>query len=89
MIRDWRSAWYEGTLGNTEKEFPFGFVQLGVLNEPESQDDGAYCEIRWHQTADVGFAPSSKMNNTFMAVALDLFDKGIPLARYEFTEAFG
>jgi len=68
----------------TEKVFPFGFVQLGVLNEQESHDNGAYSKIRWHQTADFGFVPNSKMNNTFMAVALDLLDTGIPTGRYTF-----
>ena len=81
MIKDWRNSWYEGTMGNTEEVFPFGFVQLGVLNEQETLDNGAYSEVRWHQSADFGFAPNSEMNNTFMAVTLDLLDKGIPTGR--------
>ena len=28
MIDDWRAKWYEGTRGNTDKVFPFGFVQV-------------------------------------------------------------
>ena len=81
MIRSWRQNWYEGTFGNTEKEFPFGFVQLSVLNEPNWLDDGAYPEIRWHQTADMGYAPNIKMPNTFMAVTIDLLDTKIPTGR--------
>jgi len=28
MIDDWRAKWYEGTHKNTDKMFPFGFVQV-------------------------------------------------------------
>ena len=36
MIDDWRAKWYEGTHKNTDKNFPFGFVQvLKVFPEPE------------------------------------------------------
>ncbi|XP_045559355.1 sialate O-acetylesterase [Salmo salar] len=34
--------------------------------------------IRWHQTADYGFAPNLRMKNTFMAVAMDLGDEMSP-----------
>lgn len=81
MISDWRKYWYEGTSGSTDPDFAFGLVQLSVLNEANWYDDGAYSEIRWHQTADNGFVPNSKMPNTFMAVTIDLLDTGIPYGR--------
>jgi len=28
MIKDWRKSWTEGTSGQTDPEFPFGFVQV-------------------------------------------------------------
>lgn len=40
--------------------------------------DLSYPEIRWHQTADFGFAPNQRMRKTFMAVALDLPDESSP-----------
>ena len=81
MISDWRRNWFEGTSGSTDPQFAFGFVQLSVLNEPNWVDNGAYSTIRWHQTTDYGFAPNFKMPNTFMAVTIDLLDKGIPYGR--------
>ena len=30
MIADWRSKWSQGSLGQTDPEFPFGFVSLAV-----------------------------------------------------------
>jgi sialate O-acetylesterase len=30
MIQDWRQKWYEGTGALTNKQFPFGFVQLAA-----------------------------------------------------------
>ncbi|XP_002124590.3 sialate O-acetylesterase-like [Ciona intestinalis] len=75
MIKDWRKNWYEGTGGQTHREFPFGFVQLSTVN---STDDGSFSLIRWHQTANIGYAPNVKMPNTFMAVAMDLSDNESP-----------
>ena len=28
MINDWREKWYQGTAGQTDPMFPFGFVQV-------------------------------------------------------------
>ena len=28
MINDWREKWYQGTAGQTNPMFPFGFVQV-------------------------------------------------------------
>ena len=32
MIEDWRLKWNEGTDGSTDPQFPFGFMQVGLLN---------------------------------------------------------
>ncbi|KAM9733292.1 sialate O-acetylesterase isoform 1-T1 [Menidia menidia] len=76
MIDDWRMAFHLGSGGQTALDFPFGFVQLCTYKNG-STDDG-FPEIRWHQTADVGFVPSPRMKRTFMAVALDLPDETSP-----------
>ncbi|XP_022616948.1 sialate O-acetylesterase [Seriola dumerili] len=72
MIDDWRMAFHQGSEGQTAIDFPFGFVQLSTYKK-DSTDDG-FPNIRWHQTADVGFVPNPRMQRTFMAVALDLPD---------------
>ncbi|KAG9348531.1 hypothetical protein JZ751_002267 [Albula glossodonta] len=76
MIDDWRAAFHEGSGGQTAADFPFGFVQLSTFQKI-SRNNG-FPDIRWHQTADYGFAPNPRMKNTFMAVALDLPDEGSP-----------
>jgi sialate O-acetylesterase len=70
---DWRSKWHEGTGGETDEVFPFGFVQLasyiatiGVAN------------VRWGQTAGYGRVPNPLMPNTFDAAAIDLVDLESP-----------
>nr|CAB3266066.1 sialate O-acetylesterase-like [Phallusia mammillata] len=73
MITDWRRSWYESHQ-ETDSEFPFGFVQLAPVNE----DHALFANIRWHQTADIGYVPNSIMQNTFMAVAIDLPDDDSP-----------
>ncbi|XP_060779355.1 sialate O-acetylesterase isoform X1 [Neoarius graeffei] len=75
MIDDWRMAFHTGSEGQTAQDFPFGFVQL-CTNRKVTQD--GYPEIRWHQTADYGFAPNERMKKTFMAVAVDLPDESSP-----------
>ncbi|KAM8927623.1 sialate O-acetylesterase [Pelodytes ibericus] len=75
MIEDWRRSFHEGSNGQTDRLFPFGFVQLSTYQRGK-QDN--YPVIRWHQTADYGFAPNPKMINTFMAVAMDLGDEKSP-----------
>ncbi|XP_069805093.1 sialate O-acetylesterase-like [Dendropsophus ebraccatus] len=76
LIQDWRRSFHEGSLGETDPNFPFGFVQLSTFlkNSPEDK----YPVIRWHQTADYGYVPNPKMPNTFMAVAMDLGDEMSP-----------
>ncbi|XP_017951429.1 sialate O-acetylesterase isoform X2 [Xenopus tropicalis] len=76
LIEDWRLSFHEGTNGQTDRYFPFGFVQLSTYQKSQQNDN--YPVIRWHQTADYGYAPNPKMNNTFMAVAMDLGDDNSP-----------
>uniref|UniRef100_A0A8C1NDW7 Sialic acid acetylesterase n=1 Tax=Cyprinus carpio TaxID=7962 RepID=A0A8C1NDW7_CYPCA len=76
MIDDWRMAFHEGSDGQTPLGFPFGFVQLSTYLKNNSKD--GFREIRWHQTADYGYAPNERMKNTFMALAIDLPDDRSP-----------
>ncbi|XP_076968697.1 sialate O-acetylesterase isoform X2 [Tamandua tetradactyla] len=77
LIEDWRQAFHYGSQGQTQRLFPFGFVQLSSdLSKTTSQD--GFPQIRWHQTADFGYVPNLRMPNTFMAVAMDLGDKNSP-----------
>ncbi|KAF7219404.1 sialate O-acetylesterase [Nothobranchius furzeri] len=76
MVNDWRMAFHQGSGLQTAVDFPFGFVQLATYQENSTDD--SFPEIRWHQTADVGFVPNPRMKNTFMAVAFDLPDKTSP-----------
>merc|ERR1719384_132134 len=68
MINNWRQAWYEGTGGDTDQQFPFGFVQLAPNRDSLSPH---WPVLRWKQTASVGFVPNQLMENVFMAVAMD------------------
>uniref|UniRef100_H3AYI4 Sialic acid acetylesterase n=1 Tax=Latimeria chalumnae TaxID=7897 RepID=H3AYI4_LATCH len=79
MIEDWRNSFHEGSQAQTEPLFPFGFVQLSSDKNPT--EEVTFPEIRWHQTADYGYAPNPKMPNTFMAVAMDLGDQTSPFGR--------
>lgn len=53
-------------------------VPFQLATYKENSTDASFPEIRWHQTADVGFVPNYRMKKTFMAVALDLPDKTSP-----------
>ncbi|XP_008519310.2 sialate O-acetylesterase [Equus przewalskii] len=74
LIEDWRQTFHRGSQGQTERFFPFGFVQLSSYWSAATSDD-EFPEIRWHQTADFGYVPNLRMPNTFMAVAMDLGDR--------------
>ncbi|XP_078386788.1 sialate O-acetylesterase [Cetorhinus maximus] len=76
MIKDWRQVFHRGSGGATEIDFPFGFVQLSTYHQ--AVPDDSFPWIRWHQTADFGYAPNPKMKRTFMAVAMDLGDEKSP-----------
>ncbi|XP_076000886.1 sialate O-acetylesterase [Genypterus blacodes] len=76
MIDDWRMSFHQGSGGQTAPDFPFGFVQISTNIKGSTYDD--FPNIRWHQTADTGFAPNPRMPKTFMAVAMDLPDETSP-----------
>ncbi|XP_035678566.1 sialate O-acetylesterase-like isoform X1 [Branchiostoma floridae] len=76
MIDSWRKEWYMGTGGQTDRHFPFGFVQIST--ETPNVIKLGYPAIRWHQTADYGYVPNPAMPNVFMAVAVDLVDPDSP-----------
>ncbi|RUS78410.1 hypothetical protein EGW08_013824 [Elysia chlorotica] len=71
MIDDWRSKFHSVSKGQTNDTFPFGFVQLAT-NSPDPSKSFGFPDIRWHQTADYGYVPNERMQNVFMAVAMDL-----------------
>ncbi|XP_046574662.1 sialate O-acetylesterase-like isoform X2 [Haliotis rubra] len=73
MIDDWRDRFHQASGGQTDPVFPFGFVQLAPWRDNDTITTG-FTDIRWHQTADYGYVPNDRMNNTFMAVAMDLPD---------------
>lgn len=77
LIDDWRQTFHDGSQGQTERLFPFGFVQLSSYLFGEALNDGLP-QIRWHQTADFGYVPNQRMPNTFMAVSVDLCDRNSP-----------
>uniref|UniRef100_A0AC11BYR4 Sialic acid acetylesterase n=2 Tax=Ovis aries TaxID=9940 RepID=A0AC11BYR4_SHEEP len=77
LIDDWRQTFHDGSQGQTERLFPFGFVQLSSYLFGEAPNDGL-SQIRWHQTADFGYVPNQRMPNTFMAVSVDLCDRNSP-----------
>ena len=68
MINHWRQAWHEGTGGDTEQQFPFGFVQLAPNKDTASPH---WPVLRWKQTGSAGYVPNPLMENVFMAVAMD------------------
>uniref|UniRef100_V9KMK3 Sialate O-acetylesterase-like protein n=1 Tax=Callorhinchus milii TaxID=7868 RepID=V9KMK3_CALMI len=90
MINDWRQAFHEESGGQTEIDFPFGFVQLSTFRHNSTDD--AYPRLRWHQTANYGYVPNPVMPKTFMAVAMDLGDEKSPYGcihpRYKQEVAF-
>ncbi|PIK46232.1 putative sialate O-acetylesterase [Apostichopus japonicus] len=81
MVNDWRKKWYEGTEGNTDPMFPFGFVQVCISKVQEYEYCDKYCDfasLRWAQTAGYGYAPNPVLQNVFMAVSVDLPDPTSP-----------
>ncbi|XP_013395194.1 sialate O-acetylesterase [Lingula anatina] len=77
MIVDWRQKWHEGTMGQTDENFPFGFVQLAPWRTKPNSPSG-FSTIRWHQTYDMGYVPNYDLPKVFMAVAMDLPDPKSP-----------
>jgi len=69
MIESWRQEWSTATRGDTDRKFPFGFVQLAPFTN--QRNSLAWPQLRWHQTADVGYVPNDIMEHVFMATAVD------------------
>jgi hypothetical protein len=90
MVDSWRSSWSEGTSGETDPSFPFGFVQLNSFTNGSVYDNpsGAgnlsspfapgFAGLRWSQTSGHGYVPNAAQPNTYMAVAFDTPDSPIP-----------
>ncbi|XP_076077111.1 sialate O-acetylesterase-like [Mytilus galloprovincialis] len=77
MISSWRETFHVNSEMQTDEQFPFGFVQLGPWKNDSSITTG-FPDLRWHQTVDYGYVPNAKMNNVFMATAMDLPDFSSP-----------
>ena len=54
------------------------FLQLGPEGKTGSKIVRGFADIRWHQTADIGFVPNTRMENVFMATAIDDTDFTAP-----------
>ena len=70
LIDSWRKEFSVHSF--TSPEAPFGFVQLSTI---KFEHDSTYPLLRLHQTADYGFVPNARMENVFMAVAVDTYDQ--------------
>lgn len=77
MIDDWRQKFHQKSMGETSSKFPFGFVQLSALSN-NTQLVGGFPGLRWAQTAKYGYVPNNRLQNVFMAVAMDLPDFNSP-----------
>ena len=87
MISDWRRKWHTHTNGETDQNFPFGFVQLDsigndtIFNNPKDPEDDAfspqfgYAGLRWAQTAGYGSVPNPVQKNVYMAISYDTPDR--------------
>ena len=53
-------------------------LQLAATGNSNTSNNG-FPKIRWAQTADYGFVPNERLQNVFMAVAMDLGDPDSPL----------
>ncbi|XP_052764817.1 sialate O-acetylesterase-like [Mya arenaria] len=76
MINDWREKFHLNSQLQTEKNFPFGFVQLAP-NANKTLHTGMP-DLRWSQTAGYGYVPNPALPGVFMAVAMDLPDYDSP-----------
>ncbi|XP_045196973.2 sialate O-acetylesterase-like [Mercenaria mercenaria] len=72
MIDDWRAKFNAASKHQTSKQFPFGFVQLAA-NANKTLHFG-FPDLRWSQTANYGYVPNPRLQNVFMAIAMDLPD---------------
>jgi sialate O-acetylesterase len=90
MVDAWRGAWHDGTGGETDPSFPFGFVQLNSMGNDSVYDNPSaagnfsspfspgFAGLRWAQTSGHGYVPNDAQPNTFMAVAYDTPDRPVP-----------
>ena len=53
------------------------FVQLAADGN-NNQSSTGFPDIRWAQTANYGYVPNERLQNVFMAVAMDLGDPTSP-----------
>ena len=53
-------------------------TQLAATGNSNKSNNG-FPKIRWAQTANYGFVPNERLQNVFMAVAMDLGDPDSPL----------
>ena len=85
MIRSWRH--YFSQYSDTNKTFPFGFVQLSLFldstqNVTCGNNASVSClgaaNVRWGQTGNATYSFDETMPNTFFATAIDLGDPYTP-----------
>ena len=57
MISEWRRVWSQSS--PTDPNFPFGFVQLAAWRP--NYEGSEFPQVRWHQTADLGYVPNQIM----------------------------
>ena len=69
LISSWRQRWFETTEGGMDLSFPFGFVQLGP--NTDNKHSFRWPQVRWKQTGEYGFVPNQRLQNVFMAAAMD------------------
>ena len=56
----------------------FLWLQIAAMDPTPANATGGFPDIRWHQTADIGYAPNYRLLNAFMAVAMDDRDDKSP-----------
>jgi hypothetical protein len=85
MISDWRANW--ANLSGTNPLFPFGFVVLSTWDDTANTtcgnnppEDCPVAQVRWGQTAGVGYVPNEALPNTFFAIAFDYGDATSPFS---------
>ncbi|ESO83284.1 hypothetical protein LOTGIDRAFT_169504 [Lottia gigantea] len=71
LINDWRTLSHHFSLSETSNTFPFGIVQIGP-NFHNYNVIGPVPDLRWSQTAKVGYLPNPTLPNTFLAITFDL-----------------
>ena len=71
LIDTWREEF--SARSSSQADSPFGFVQLSTIKF--GTESLSFSHIRHHQTADYDFVPNQRMQNVFMAVAVDTYDE--------------